>query len=172
MLLQRASRRLGHLPSPSAEKSSPASMCLTLQPPLLLPRRRCRVNGALVDELVLVTGVAPLLGTNLRAEPCAKLHATDASPRRLRCAHHTRSMAHLCTCWPRKKESTRAFDWTGDEPPISMRDGRAAAAPLALPLNCSTLFSCRVLGSKHINLLELDSLISLLKRVTREGMSV
>ena len=36
----------------------------------LAPSRRCRVNGALLDELFLVTGLAPLLETNLRAEPC------------------------------------------------------------------------------------------------------
>ena len=42
--------------------------------------RRCRVNGALLDELVLVTGLAPLLQTNLQTEPCEKLYATDASP--------------------------------------------------------------------------------------------
>ena len=37
-------------------------------------------NGAILDELVLLTGLAPLLEMNLRAEPCEKLHATDASP--------------------------------------------------------------------------------------------
>ena len=51
-----------------------------------------------------------------------------------------------------------------------MCGGRAAAAPLALQLNRTALFSCRFFGRKYINLLELESLISLLKRVTREGM--
>ena len=62
------------------------------------------------------------------------------------------------------------FDWNADEPPLSMRDGRAAAAPLALQLNWPTLFSYRFLGGKHINLLESESLISLLGRVTLEGV--
>ena len=48
----------------------------------LPPCRRCRVNGHFIDELVLVTGLAPL-ETNLRAEPCEKLFATGASPRRV-----------------------------------------------------------------------------------------
>ena len=46
----------------------------------LSPSRRCRVNGALLDERLLVTGLAPSLQMNLRAEPCEKLYATDASP--------------------------------------------------------------------------------------------
>ena len=47
----------------------------------LSPSRRHRVNGALLDDLLLVTGLAALLlQTNLRAEPCEKLYATDASP--------------------------------------------------------------------------------------------
>ena len=51
-----------------------------------------------------------------------------------------------------------------------MHDGRAAAAPLALELNCGTMFSYRFLEGKHINLLELESLISFSRRVTREGI--
>ena len=44
------------------------------------PSRRCRVNGAPLDELPLVTGLAPSLETNLRAERFETLYATDASP--------------------------------------------------------------------------------------------
>ena len=46
----------------------------------LAPSRRCQVKGALFGELLLVTGLAPLLETKLRAEPGEKLYATDASP--------------------------------------------------------------------------------------------
>ena len=90
---------------------------------ILPPSRRCRV----------ITGLAPLLETNLRAGPCEKRYATDASP----------SGAGGCVAsitreaWPafyelaeEKGEHVR-LDWKGDEPPSSMRDGRAAAAPLA-----------------------------------------
>ena len=38
------------------------------------------MNGALLDELPLVTGLAPLLQANLRAEPYEKLYVSDASP--------------------------------------------------------------------------------------------
>ena len=60
---------------------------------------------------------------------------------------------------------------TGDEPPSKMHDMRAAAAPLALKVNWSTLFSyCFFTGGKHTNLLELGSLISVLRRIAREGI--
>ena len=36
----------------------------------LAPRRRCRVNGALPDEVHFITGLVRLLETNLGAEPC------------------------------------------------------------------------------------------------------
>ena len=49
-----------------------------------------------------------------------------------------------------------------------MHDGRAAAAPIAMKLNWTTTLSHS--KGKHINLLELESLISLLSRVTREGV--
>ena len=51
-----------------------------------------------------------------------------------------------------------------------MHDVRAAAAPLALKLKWTTLFSHRFLAGKHINLLELESLISFLRRITRAGI--
>ena len=51
-----------------------------------------------------------------------------------------------------------------------MHDGRAAAALLALKLEWTTLFSYRFLTGKHINLLELESLIGLLRRITRAGI--
>ena len=126
----------------------------------LPPSRRCRLNGALLDELPLVTGLAPLLETNLRAKPNETLHATDASPSGAGgCfASTTRGGGSgggggsLCTIWPRRKGWRFRLDWKGEEPPSNMHDVRAAAAPLAL------------------NLLELESLVSLLRRITRAGM--
>ena len=131
----------------------------------LPPSRRCRVNGALLDELLLVTGLALLLQTNLRAEPCEKLHATDASP----------SAAGGCAV-PITQEAWLALYDLAEEQgehvrPSNVHDGRAAAAPLASKLTWATMFSCRFFkGGKHINRLELESLISLLRRITREGI--
>ena len=62
------------------------------------------------------------------------------------------------------------LDWKGEEPPSNMHDGRAtAAAPLALELHWATMCSYRFFRGDHINIVELESLISLLRRVTREG---
>ena len=49
------------------------------------------------------------------------------------------------------------LDWKVEEPPSNLHDGRA-------------MFSYRFFKGKHFNLLELESLISLLRRVTREGI--
>ena len=57
-----------------------ASLGVSCTATSLPPSRRCRLNGALFDEHLLVIGLAPLLETNLRAEPCETLHTTDASP--------------------------------------------------------------------------------------------
>ena len=82
----------------------------------------------------------------------------------LRRTHHTEGMAR-----EEKGEHVR-LDWKGEEPPSNMNDGRAAAAPLALEVDWDSLFShLFFFKGKHINHLELESLISLLRRVTREG---
>ena len=39
-----------------------------------------------------------------------------------------------------------------------------------MKLSWTALFSYRIVRSKHVNLLELDSLISLLRRITRGGV--
>ena len=102
------------------------------------------------------------MGTNLRAEPWEKLYATDASP------SGAGGWLALYELAEEKGEHVR-LDWKGEEPPSSMHEARAAAAPLALELNWTTLFSYRFFAGKHINLLELESLISLPRRITREG---
>ena len=95
----------------------------------LLPRRRCRVNGALTDELVLVTWLAPL-GT---LQDAPRYGCISEWRWRLRCATQEAWLA-LHELAEEKGEHVR-LDWNGDAPPSSMRDGRAAAAPLA----CSSI---------------------------------
>ena len=51
-----------------------------------------------------------------------------------------------------------------------MHEVCTAAPPLALRLKRTTLFSCRSFAGKHINLLGLESLISLARHITREGI--
>ena len=42
------------------------------------PRRRCAVEGALLEELLVTAFLAPLLDADLRALPHLQLFATDA----------------------------------------------------------------------------------------------
>ena len=51
-----------------------------------------------------------------------------------------------------------------------MHDGRAAAAQLAVELDFGYDVSYRFCNTQHMNFLEMESLIRLLRRVTREGM--
>ena len=65
--------------SPSSEKRCPFWMwhlCRRMFP----PRRRCAIEGALLDELLVSSFLAPLLDADLRAQPHLHLQATDASP--------------------------------------------------------------------------------------------
>ena len=139
---------------------------------LLPPSRRCRLNGALLDELLLVTGLAPLLETNLRAEPFELHHAIDASLSGAGGCSASITREDWLTLYDlaKKKGEHVRLDWNGEEPPNNMHDVRAASAPLALKLKWITLFSFRFFAVKHINLLELESLISLLRHITRAGV--
>ena len=117
------------------------------------------MNGALLDELLLVTGLAPLLPTTLRAKHRETLYATDASPSGAGgCVAPITQEAWLALydLAEEKGEHVR-LDWK-EEPPSNVHDRRAAAAPLAL---WATMFSHRFSEAIRINLLEPESLISL-----------
>ena len=118
----------------------------------LPPSRRCRVNGALLDELLLVTG---------RANELLSLFPA------WRPSHRLRGLP--CTKCPRRKENTCALIGKAKNHRATCTMDLQPLHLLALKLNWATLFSYRLFKGKHINLLELESLISLLRRVTREG---
>ena len=77
----------------------------------LPPSRRCRVNGSLLDELLLITGPASLLQTILRAEPVKsstlQMHLRMALAAALRPSH--RRPGWPSTIWPKRKENTCAL---------------------------------------------------------------
>ena len=89
------------------------------------------MNGALLDELPLVTGLAPWLQTNLRAEPCEEHYAPDASPSGAGgCAHHTGGLARLVRFDLAEDTGEHVrLDWKGEEQPSDMHHRGAAAAP-------------------------------------------
>ena len=66
---------------------------------------------ALLDEIVLVTGLGPFLETNLRAEPLRKASRYGVSEWRwrLRRVHHTAGLARLVRLDRGEKENTRAL---------------------------------------------------------------
>ena len=77
----------------------------------LPPCKRCRPNGALLDELLLVTGLALLFETNLRAEPFEKALRYGISEWgwRLLRVFYTGGMARLVRVGQGEKENTCAL---------------------------------------------------------------
>ena len=102
-------------------------------------------------------------------EPCEILYAADASPSGAGgcSASITREDWLALDDLAEEKGEHVRLDWEGEEPPSMLLDVRGAAAPLALKLKWTTLFSYLFLAGKHINLLKLESLISLHRRRTR-----
>ena len=106
----------------------------------LPPSRRCRVNGALLNELLFVAWLVFLLETYLRAELARS--STLQTPHQMVLAGaprpSRRRIGSPSTSWP-KKRRTRPLYWKGEEPPSNMHGGRAAVAPLALEMNWATI---------------------------------
>ena len=131
----------------------------------LPPSRRCWVNGALLDGPVLVTGRAPSVANEFASGTLQKnLYATDASPSGAGgcVAPVTWAWLALCDLADEKGEHVR-LDWKGEEPPSNMQ----ACSEVRLEHDVFVPF---FLLGKHIKVLELESLVSLLRRVTREGI--
>ena len=100
------------------------------------------MSEALIDELLLITGLVPLLETNLSSEPCEKLYAADASPDGAGgCAVSTTQDDWLALSDLAEEKGERVrLDWKGEETLSNMHDGGAAAAPIAMKLNWTTMF--------------------------------
>ena len=62
-----------------------------------------------------------------------------------------------CTPWLRRKEKTRYPAWKSEEPPNSIPDGRATAAPLAWRLDWATIISYCFSEASHVDLLKVES---------------
>ena len=106
------------------------------------------MDGALIDELVLVTGLAALLETNLRAEP----HAIDASP----------SGAVGCVA-PITQEAWLALYELTEEKRRARRTRSRYTTCFEVKLGAFIPFLRRQIYEP------LGTVISLLQRVTREG---
>ena len=62
------------------------------------------------------------------------------------------------------------LDWKSEEPLSNIYTGRATAATLAWELSRATMISHRIFEAMHINLLDVESPMSLLRRVLRGGI--
>ena len=137
--------------SPSAEKHCPLWVWRFWRPNVFR-----HDEGALLDELLVSTFFASLLDAEHRAQPHLHLNATDASA----------SGAGACST-PVSLEL-----WTLPRlmHPPEFRDTRAAVAALVVDLPWVESFSYRLQHPQHINLLELEALISLIRVPVDRGL--
>ena len=121
----------------------------------------------------IVMGLAPWLQTNLRPEPCEKLYAADASP----------SGAGGCVApiTQRPCSPSALSEEKGEHVRLDLERRRTAEQRARWTCSrCTTCDEVQVddcfrtdfFKNEHINLLELESFISLLRRATREGVQV
>ena len=125
------------------------------------PRRRCVVEGALLEEFLVTAFLAPLLDADLRAQPHLQVFATDASPQ------GTPVSLELWTRlfdFPDEKGCSVRLDWDMNSTlPLELRDSRAAVAGLVVDLLWVERFSYRFRYPQQINLTEMEVLINLIR---------
>jgi len=137
-----------------------------------LPARGAvRFRGPAQEDLLLAVGLAPLLSTNLRAQPSSLVFATDASPY---AAGATVAKVSEKTWmrlydWAEEKGEAVRLDWGSEPPPTVMQDVRALTANVTCALDWSVVFSRGFDFKDHINVLELEAVIMLVKRLSLEG---
>ena len=137
------------------------------------PTRRCAVEGALLEELLVTAFLAPLLDADLRAQPHLQLITTDASPSGVGACSTPVSLE----LWTRGydfsdgKGCSVRLDWdTNSMPTPELGDSRAAVPGLVVDVPWVESFSYRVRYPLHINLLELEALISLIRGLVDRGL--
>ena len=110
---------------------------------------------------------------DLRAQLHLHLFATDASPPGASACSKPVSLElwTLLYDFPEEKGRSVRLDWdTGSMPPPEFRDSRAAVAGLVVDLPWVESFSYRFRHPQHINLLELEALISLFRWLVDHGL--
>ena len=126
----------------------------------------------LLDVLVLVSVLAPLYSVNLRSPPLNQLFAFDASDSRAgECralVSEERTMAVRMLLLSEERGEHVRLDWGCQPPEPVFADTRAAAAWGALSLPWKPFFSFAFKAQQHINLLEIESCLSLLRHLAAE----
>ena len=131
----------------------------------------CKPFGALLDELVLVSVLALLFSAHLRAPPLSELFAFDASDARAGGCRAPVSEDQWRSLYDLSKERGEhvRLDWSSQLPDPVFSDTRTAVGWSALSLPWEPFFSCAFKAHKHINLLEIESALSLLRHLASEG---
>ena len=131
----------------------------------LHPKLPCHVEGSLLDDLLLVYGLAPVLEADLRAAPHLELFATDASPSGATWISET--------TWRDLQDLTKArrtrLDGGSEAPPRELTPARCACAAIVALLPWSVSFQYKFKTPDHINIWELSALTSLVKRLAHTG---
>ena len=138
-----------------------------------LPTRKpIPASGALLNDLLLVCGLALLLQADLRASPRLELFATDASPSGAGAcvAPVPRSLWHTLYNLAEEHGEHVRLSWGSSAPPSSSsrHHGVLVLPSLLLPI-WSVLFSYQFRQPDHINVLELTALTSLIKHLGNRG---
>ena len=135
-------------------------------------RRHIPAHGALLDDLLVVAGIAPLLQADLRTQPRYDLFATDASPSGAGAciAKVTPDLWHSLYRIAEERGEHVRLDWGPAPPPPSFVSTHSSAAALVTPAAWTELFAYRFRANDHINVLELVALVSLLRRLSNQGV--
>ena len=135
-------------------------------------RRHTPAHGALLDDLLVVAGIAPLLQADLRTQPRYDLFATDASPSGAGAciAKVTPDLWHSLHRIAEERGEHVRLDWGPGPPPPSFVSTHSSAAALVTPATWTELFAYRFRANDHINVLELVALVSLLRRLSNQGV--
>ena len=121
----------------------------------------------------LTTFLAPLLDADLLAQPFLHPFATDASPLGAgNCATPvSRELWTLLYDFSDEEGCSVSLDWdTSSMPPPEVRDSRATVTGLVVDLPWVESFSYRFRYPQHINLPELEALISLIRGLVDRGL--
>ena len=135
-------------------------------------RRHTPAHGALLDDLLVVAGIAPLLQADLRTQPRYDLFATDASPSGAGAciAKVTPDLWHSLYRIAEERGKHVRLDWGPAPPPPSFVSAHSSAAALITPAAWTELFAYRFRTNDHINVLELVAWVSLLRRLSQQGV--
>jgi len=135
------------------------------------PQRKILLGGPVVDELLTLCFCAPFMFTNLRAQPCLDIVASDASSY-AGGACVTRVSENLWhELYDRSEEAGEyvRLDWGADEPASELVDHRSFVSPFCASVSWRVICQYKFRYVKHINILEAESLLTAVRWIVKQG---